>query len=119
MNKIQIIKRDSVNWEVLFKDAETCLPYDLTGSIVFFTVKTLANLDSEDTTAIIQKDIDTHSDPTHGITEIALTPTDTNQAAGSYWYDIQLKTAEGNILSTIKGEFEIVQDVTKRTTISA
>jgi len=112
--KITIIKRDSYSFPLTFKDAD-CNAIDITGYTIFFTVKTLANIDSADTTAIIQKTIETHTDPTQGESLIELTNTDTDQTAGSYWYDVQVKTPAGNITSCMKGQFEIMQDVTKRT----
>jgi len=114
--KITIIKRDSYSFPLTFKDAD-CVAIDITGYTIFFTVKTLANIDSADTTAIIQKSITTHTSPTTGQSLLTLTATDTDQTAGTYYYDIQVKTATGNIISCEKGEFVISQDVTKRTDV--
>jgi len=114
--KITIIKRDSYSFPLIFKD-EACNAIDITGYTIFFTVKTLANIDSDDTTAIIQKNITTHTSPTAGQSLLTLTTTDTDQTAGTYWYDLQVKTLSGNIISCEKGEFIISQDVTKRTDV--
>lgn len=112
--KITIIKRDSYSFPLTFKDAD-CNAIDITGYIIFFTVKTLATLDSDDTSALIQKTITSHTSPTTGQSLLTLTSTDTNQTAGTYYYDLQVKTPSGNIISCEKGEFIIAQDVTKRT----
>ena len=114
--KITIIKRDSYSFPIIFKDAN-CAVMDITGYTLFFTVKTLANLDNADTSALIQKSITSHTDPTHGESLITLTSTDTDQTAGTYYYDIQIKSPSGNISSCVKGEFIIEQDVTKRTAV--
>lgn len=114
--KITIIKRDSYSFPIYFENVN-CGDLDITGYTLFFTVKTLANLDSADTLAIIQKSITSHTDPTHGESLITLTSTDTDQTAGTYYYDIQLKSPTGTITSCEKGEFIISQDVTKRTDV--
>jgi len=114
--KITIIKRDSYSFPIHFEN-DVCLDLDITGYTLFFTVKTLANLDLDDDLAIIQKTVTEHTSPTTGDSVIVLTDEDTNQSAGSYWYDIQLKSPTGNITSCEKGEFIIIQDVTKRTEV--
>ena len=114
--KITIIKRDSYSFPLTFKDAD-CNAIDITGYTIFFTVKTLANIDNADTSAIIQKNITTHTSPTTGQSLLTLTTTDTDQTAGTYWYDLQVKTPAGNIISCEKGEFVINQDVTNRTDV--
>ena len=114
--KITIIKRDSYSFPIFFTD-ENCAELDITGYTLFFTVKTLATLDSADTSAIIQKSITSHTDPTHGKSLIELSNTDTDETAGTYYYDVQLKSPTGAITSCVKGEFIIEQDVTKRTEV--
>lgn len=114
MAKIRIIKRDDITFDCEFKNG--CVAVDLTGATLFFTVKTLANADNPDaTSAVISKTITTHYDPTNGKTRIELTSTDTDVSAGSYWYDIQLKDTAGKISSCEKGQIEVLQDITRRT----
>ncbi len=113
MAKIRIIKRDDITFDCEFKNG--CSAIDLTGSTLFFTVKTLANADKPDTTAVISKTITNHYDPTNGKTRISLTSTDTDVPAGNYWYDIQLKDSAGRISSCEKGQIEVLQDITRRT----
>ena len=51
---------------------------NLTGTTLFFTVKANEYDDiTLDTSAIIYKNVSTHSDPTHGISAIVLSPDDT------------------------------------------
>lgn len=114
MSKIRIIKRDDITFDCEFKNG--CVPIDLTGSTVFFTVKTLANADNpDDSSAIILKTITSHYDPTNGRTRIELSSADTSISAGSYWFDIQIKDSGGKISSCEKGQIEILQDITRRT----
>jgi hypothetical protein len=110
--KIQIIKRDSYSFPVFFTDAD-CNKLDITGYTLFFTVKALADLDKDDTSAKIQKIITEHTDPEEGESLITLESDDTDISAGTYWYDIQLKCSNGGITSCVSGEFIIIQDVTK------
>jgi hypothetical protein len=112
--RIKIIKRDSYSFPITFEEADGT-PLDITGYTIFFTVKTLANADNPDTSAIIQKDITTHTHADAGESLIELTTTDTDQTAGEYLYDVQIKSPTGAITSCESGEFEIMQDITKRT----
>jgi hypothetical protein len=86
---------------------------DITGWTIFLTVK--AKADDPDSSAVISKTITVFSDPVAGIAEIELTPTDTNQAIGSYVYDIQVKTNVGEIYTIVEGILTITKDITQRT----
>jgi hypothetical protein len=109
--KIQIIKRDSKTFTIRVVDA--CgVAINITGYTVYFTVKSQANIGSNDGTAIIRKVITSHTNPTAGLTAIPLTSTDTNQTIGEYFYDIQMKSPTGAISSCVKGKCEILQDIT-------
>lgn len=112
--KIIIIKRDSYSFPITLEQSNG-EPLDITGYTIFFTVKAMAS--AEDSTAIIQKNITEHTDPTEGESLITLTSTDTDQTAGEYWYDVQIKSPSGNITSCEAGKFEILQDITKRTEV--
>lgn len=109
--KQTIIKRDSISFKLTVKD-ECGEVIDITGYTIYFTVKSLANISSGDNTATIQKIVTSHTDPTHGITHIALTSSDTNVTAGDYFYDIQVKTPDGSISSCVQGKLEVLQDIT-------
>lgn len=116
MADITIIRGDTQTVGVTFTDS-TGAAVNLTDCTVFFTVKNKCDIgkDSDDC-ALIRKTVTSHSDPTHGITSVPLTSTDTNLAEGDYYWDLQVKTLSNNISSTIKGIFKIVNDVTKRIT---
>lgn len=87
---------------------------DLTGATVYFTVKSAADTDATDTSALIKKDITSHTDAINGATEIVLTPTDTDIAVGKYKYDIKLKKADGQQTTTQVGEFIVKEAITNR-----
>lgn len=109
--KLTIVKRDAVSFRLICKDS--CgEAIDITGYTIYMTVKSLANISSGDSSATIQKIVTSHTDPTHGITHIALTSTDTNVDAGEYYYDVQMKSPTGAVSSCISGKFEIIQDIT-------
>ena len=82
---------------------------------LYFTVK--KNYRDDDSKAIIKKDIDIsdHYDPENGKTKISLLPEDTEVVPGSYYYDIQAKRAENDIITVLAGKVEIKSDVTRRT----
>jgi hypothetical protein len=62
-------------------------PIDITGYTFLFTVK--SKISDSDADAIIKKEITNHSDPTNGVTQIALVESDTEDLSGSYLYDYQ------------------------------
>ena len=113
---ITLIKGDNETISVVFTD-QNGDAIDITGYTVFFTVKSKDVLtETDDTNAIIKKDITNHSDPTKGETNIVLTTADTTIAVGIYLWDLQLKSQAGIITSTTRDELEVVQDITRRTT---
>ena len=87
---------------------------DITGYTVLFTVKKRDDISKSDDSAIIQKTITEHTDPTTGQTTINLTNTDTDIEQGQYYWDIRLINPSGSISQTNRGELEIVSGITKR-----
>lgn len=110
---ISIIRRDDTDIQVTVKNDEGNA-IDITGYTVYFTVKENSN-DSDDD-AIITKNITSHSNPSAGITSISLDKTETDIEEGDYLYDFQIKDTDGNISSTERGTFSVVNDITIRTT---
>jgi len=108
---LQIVRGDDKVYSIQFKD-DAEVPIDITGWTVFFTVK--RELKDTDTNALIKKTITTHTSPTNGITEISLTPTDTNYF-GNFYFDIQIKKTDNSIHTVIIGTVEFIRDVTNRT----
>lgn len=108
---MRIIRRDDVAFELTFTDVDGA-PVDITGGTVFFTVK--RRISDTDLEALITKEITIFDDPTNGIAILILTSAQTNIPAGSYFFDIQLKTIDSKIASSSAGRFYVSQDVTAR-----
>jgi hypothetical protein len=98
-------------------------PIDITGSTMFFTVKT--NISDPDSSAIISKTWNptTFTDPgtgitydtTRGMTLLSLLPSDTGSlAAGTYYWNIRMKSAGGSISSTNNSTLLVIQGITQR-----
>ncbi|MFX1499386.1 MAG: BppU family phage baseplate upper protein [Promethearchaeota archaeon] len=88
-----------------FELTKNGIPFDLTGSTVYITVK--ERLEDPDSNALIQKTQTTHVDPVNGITSFTFTSADTNFNPGIYFYDIQVKDT-GDEISTFKvGKFNL------------
>lgn len=114
LNILEIIRGDTYEIPVSFKNANGSA-YDLTGCTVYFTVKALSVLDeSNDDNAIIAKEYSSGLD-TSGVVTLILSTTDTNQTSGDYVWDLQIKTADDEIISSQRGKMKIVYDVTRRT----
>jgi len=105
---LSIKRGDSWSKTMYFNDADGN-NIDITGWEIRFTVK--AKIDDPDSAAVISKIITTFSNPTAGIAEISLTPTDTNQVIASYVYDVQCKTSTGEVYTIIEGIITITKDV--------
>ena len=112
MADLTIIKGDTTSISVTFTDSDGAA-IDITGTTIFFTVKN--DTGKDDTYAVIQKNVTSHSDPTNGITAIPLSSTETNVKAGTYSWDLQIKYSNGDIQSITPGTCNIVQDITNRT----
>ena len=80
---------------------------DITGATVYFTVKKTADNDSTDASAVIKKDVTTHTDPVAGKTSNQLSATDTDVLPGKYGYDIKLETAGGDHITLGVGRCDI------------
>lgn len=89
---------------------------DLTGATVFFTAKPTISNSADDSDATIEKTVTSHSDPENGETVIELTSSDTDVTPGKYYYDIQIKNADGSIVSIPVRILQIFGDITRRTT---
>lgn len=111
------IRGDSrlLNITVLQSDGVT--PFNLTGCEVFFTLNissTPAN-SSTDASAALAVSTSTFTNPATGVAQIQLTNAETQSlAATTYYYDIQLKDASGNITSLAQNQFIVIDDITTR-----
>ena len=55
------------------------------------------------------------TDPTNGVVTFTLTTGEADQAPGTYFYDVQWTDTAGSgaIATVLKGEWQVVQDITK------
>jgi len=86
-------------------------PLDITGATIYLTVK--KDLSDTDLEALFQKVVTAHTDPAQGETEIVVNPADTSSLeCGSYFYDIQVTTAGGEIYTPLLGKYTLGYEVT-------
>lgn len=92
-------------------NSNTTAPIDLTGCSLLMTVDTLEN-PPDNATKMFDVAGVLADDPTTGI--VYFTPTALNTSAiGSYYFDVQLTDADGNIRTVAKDKFVVSQDITK------
>lgn len=98
---------------ILQSDGKT--PFDLTGCEVWFTVNPSSNNTADnDTSAIIQTKVTNVPNPTAGVANLQVTNAQTQDVApGTYFYDVQVKDANGNITSLAQNQFIVIADVTR------
>lgn len=89
---------------------------DITGCTVFFTARLTLPLVANDTDAAIHVVVTSHTDPTNGKTVIPLTPTDTNVAPGTYYYDIQVVKDANTVVSIPPRKLIVGYDISRSTT---
>lgn len=109
---LEIKRGDTWSRTIYFQDADGS-PIDISGWTVFFTVK--AKTDDLDSAAVIAKTITTFPNPISGEAEIVLSSTDTAQVIENYLFDIQIKTANNEIITVLEGILTITQDISIRT----
>jgi len=83
---------DDVTLNLTFKDANGVV-IDITAYTVYFLLK--RNRYDTDAGAAVSKTITAHTDPTNGLTQIALTNAETVLLKGSYYYSIHYLTGVG------------------------
>lgn len=93
-------------------------PFDLTGCEVWFTVNSNSNNTADnDTSAAFQVKTSTFTNPTSGNAQLQITNTMTQDVnPGTYYYDVQVKDASGNITSLGQNQFLVIADVTRSVT---
>lgn len=109
------IRGDSRLISVSIFQPDGVTPFNLTGCEVFFTVNANPNNTADnDTSAVIALKNSTITNPTLGIANIQISNVNTQDIApATYYYDVQLKDANGNITSLAQNQFIIIPDVTR------
>ena len=107
MTDIDIQRRTDRTLTITVKDNDG-VAINITGYTIYFTVRETP----ESTTTLINKTVTSHTTPTSGISSVTLSAdTDTNIAEGSYYYQFGVRDASNNILKTVRGKFNVAQDV--------
>lgn len=89
-------------------------PIDLTGGTVFFTASS-NNSPTDDTAAIVEKNVTSFASPTSGVATITLNSDDTNDVTpGTYYYDLQFVSSGGVVTSLAQDKLIIKADITRR-----
>lgn len=108
---ISMYRGDSYPITLKLTDSTSGAVIDLTGASLLMTVDTLEN-PVDATTKLFNVTGVLATDPTTGV--VQFTPTAANTAVvGTYYYDVQLTDADGNVRTVVKSTFTITQDITK------
>jgi len=110
-NLPSIVAGDDRTFSVTVTDSDGT-SRDITGWTLRVTVKERKT--DPDSDAVITKDITSHSAPTDGATEFTFTSSETSDLNGSYYYDIQITDADGDIHTATTGTVTFTQGVTNR-----
>jgi hypothetical protein len=110
--EIEWYRGDSYPKGYVITDIDTQLPIDITGYSFKFTVDSRKN-PTDETTKIFQVVGAPDIDPTTGKVTFTPSPSHTDIAPGSYYYDIQMIDPSLHIRTIRKDKFKVVQDITK------
>lgn len=86
------------------------LPFNITGYTFYFTIKDISDNVNNDNFALFTKTWTTHSDPTNGQTLLTATASEMDIPENTYKYDIQAKSATGEIMLVSYGNL-IIEDI--------
>jgi hypothetical protein len=95
-------------------------PVDITGSTVYFIVRTSelatgANDTDTDSWVIFKKNITSHTTPLQWETTMDIESIDTaSKPIGSYFREIQIKFSNWDVMSCNTGVFQLLPDLNKR-----
>lgn len=114
LNLENIVQGDTKNLSfTIWTDSTKTTKVDISDYDFWFTVK--SSYDDTDENAKIAKDPADFT-ITDNIATLTLSSTDTNQTVGTYYYDVQYKDADDNIVTIARGLFKVIPQVTIRTT---
>ena len=99
---LEIVKGFDQSYILTFTDSDGAI--DISQWTVYFTVKT-----QKTATVMISKTVTVHTDPTNGISRIALTNLETNIARGTYKYTLTVKTGTGELYPVLADIFTVTE----------
>lgn len=111
---LTVTRRDDKVFTFYFYD-ENGDALDLTDCVLYTTVK--QNSDDTDANAKISSTLAITAPATGGIATWTLVPADTQYLIGQYYWDVQLKDSSSKITTLIRDIFEVLPDVTIRTSV--
>lgn len=111
---ITIWRGDSYERRLVFKTSAG-VPINITGGTIRFTIK--ENEDDATADAILEKKIIAHTTPAGGISQLTLTPDDTDIEPGDYYFDFQYKDSANKVTTLLDPDnapyvLRVVQDIT-------
>lgn len=113
-NDMEFWRGDDISFNMVFTDSDNNeAPLDVTGWTVFFTIKN--NKSDSDNKAVLQKNFTNFPAPLTGVVPIFVSNTETNNFKGNYFYDFQIKRADGIVLTVSSGGITFLEDTTIRT----
>lgn len=112
---IELTQGDDYEYDLKFtygKDPK--LPLDITGAIVYFTIRNKPAKQSG-SEIIVEKKVINHTNPAQGETAVSLTHDDTDIAVGTYYYDMQYTSPSVKIKTFLRGTLKITWQSTEKT----
>ena len=105
---LKLHSRDTKNYYI--KVRKNGVLQNITDWTLYFTVK--ENISDDDSEAVINKKVTSHSDPTNGESLIELIASDTD-LVGDYWYSLDYKDEEDNEGTLKWGKIQFEQSIRK------
>jgi hypothetical protein len=110
-NNYTLYRGDTFAEKLVFEDTDD-VTIDITGWTIFFTIK--QNKTDEDADALVSKTITDIPNPTLGEYTLTVDASELNALEGNYYYDFQIKLADGKIYTLISGTITFIVDITRR-----
>ena len=114
MGKFTIDRGTTFTIDIVYKKYGE--PSSLVGGTVRFTVKTSEyDSNASDSSAVIIKNVTSHTDAVNGVSSITINPTDTaTLTPGKYYYDIKVAEAGGAVYKIDEGTIKLDGSPTNR-----
>lgn len=80
----------------------------LVGATIYFTVKDVEfDNQTTDSTALISKEVTSHTDAAAGQSQVVLSANDTWVTPGNHYYDLVIKEADNTVYEVAEGRFKV------------
>lgn len=114
MGKFSIDRGTTVTIDIVYEKNGVSAP--LTGATVRFTVKSVEyDSSTTDTTAVITKNVTSHTNAAAGLSAITINPADTaTLTPGKYFYDVKVAEAGGAVYKIDEGTITLDGSPTNR-----